>query len=91
MLVVPNADYFATATLFWEIRDKFGSLKNERERLSWIERFGSDPLVPSALLHGPAGLTNLSEAERALLRNKVEAHTDPEIIKATRKVTETLA
>jgi hypothetical protein len=31
---------------------------------------------------GPAGLTNLSGAERAMLRSKVEGHVDPEIIAA---------
>jgi hypothetical protein len=90
VLLKPKPEDAATATLFWETRDKFASLKPE-QRLSWLERFGNDPLVPSALLHGPAGLTNLSEAERALLRNKVEAHVEPEIIAAKAKVTKAMA
>ena len=91
VMVRPTADDAATATLFWEIRDRFGSLKDERARISWIQRYGNDPLVPSALLHGPAALTNLSEAERALLLNKVEALADPKITAAKGKVTKALA
>jgi hypothetical protein len=45
----------------------------------------------AALLHGPAGLTDLAEAERALLRSKVEAHVEPEIISAKTKVTKAMA
>jgi len=82
VLTRPNADDAATATLFWEIRDKLTNLKDERARMSWIQKFGHDPLVLSALLHGPAGLTNLSEAERALLQLKVEALADPKITEA---------
>ena len=56
-----------------------------------FQRYGNDPLIPSALLHGPAGLTGLSEAERALLTNKVEALADPKITEAKSKVTRALA
>lgn len=91
VLTKPDADDAATATLFWEIRDKFAQLNDERARISWIQRYGNDPLIPSALLHGPAGLTNLSEAERALLTNKAEALADPKITSAKGKVTRALA
>ena len=91
VLTKPEADDAATATLFWEVRDKFANLKDERARMAWIQRYGNDPLVPSALLHGPAGLTGLSEAERALLVNKVEALADPKITEAKAKVTRALA
>jgi hypothetical protein len=50
--------------LAWEIRDKFASVNDERERMAFLERFGADVQVASALSNGPAGLTNLSEAER---------------------------
>lgn len=91
VLTRPEAEDAATATLFWELRDKFAQLKDERARISWIQRYGNDPLVPSALLHGPAGLTSLSEAERALLTNKVEALADPKLTEAKSKVTRALA
>jgi hypothetical protein len=65
VMVMPKPNDAGTATLLWEIRTKFARLKND-ERLSWIEQFGNDPIIPSALLHGPAGLTNLSEAERGI-------------------------
>jgi hypothetical protein len=72
----------AEATLSWEIRDKFSSLKDEAARMSFLEQFGGNAQIASALLSGPAGLTNLSGAERAVLRSKVEGHVDPEIIAA---------
>ena len=72
----------AEATLHWEIRDKFSGLEDERARMSFLERFGGDALIASALLSGPAGLTDLSDAERALLQGNVEAQVDPEIIAA---------
>ena len=46
----PNADDAATAVLFSELREKFAQLKGTPERMKWIEKFGNDPLVPSALL-----------------------------------------
>jgi len=91
VLTKPTAEDAATATLFWEVRDKLGQLKDPQDRMKWIEKFGNDPLIPSALLHGPAGLTNLSEAETALLTNKVEALADPAITDAKGKVTRALA
>ena len=91
VLAKPEADDAATAVLFWELRDKFAQLKDEPARISWIQRYGNDPLIPSALLNGPAGLTGLSEAERALLQNKAEALADPKIVEAKSKVTRALA
>jgi hypothetical protein len=37
-------------------------------------------------LHGPSGLTNLSDSERALLKAKIKKHVDPKIIAARNKV-----
>jgi hypothetical protein len=68
--------------LAWEIRDKFASVNDERERMAFLERFGADVQVASALSNGPAGLTNLSEAERTMLRSKIEQHMDPTIREA---------
>jgi hypothetical protein len=70
------------AVLHWEVRDRFSSLKDEAARMCFLERFAADPQIASALLTGPAGLTNLSEAERAMLKTKVESHTPAEIIEA---------
>ena len=91
VLVKPKADDAATATLFWEIRDKFSSLKDAPARLAWIERFGKDPEVLSALLSGPAGLTSLSDPERALLRRKIEEHADPKVVAARDDATKAMA
>jgi hypothetical protein len=70
------------AILHWEIRDRFVALRDERERMSFLERFAGDAQIASALLTGPAGLTNLSDAERAMLKVKLESHTPSEIIAA---------
>jgi len=70
------------AVLHWEVRDRFSSLKDEAARMCFLERFAADPQIASALLAGPAGLTNLSEAEQAMLKTKVESHTPAEIIEA---------
>ena len=91
VLIKPEAGDAAVATLHWEVRDKLAQLKDPQDRMAWIQKFGNDPLIPSALLHGPAGLTNLSEAETALLQTKVEALADPKITEAKSKVTRALA
>jgi hypothetical protein len=90
-LIDVNRDDAATALLFREVRDKFASLEDERARMSYLERFGNDPQIATALLRGPAGLTNLSDAERTMLWTKVEAHVDPDIIKARKKLTQVMA
>ena len=72
VLTRPKPDDAASALLLREVRDRFAAIKPEA-RLQWLERFGIEPIVPSALLHGPVGLTGLSEPERALLVSKVEA------------------
>ena len=87
VLVKPEPEDAATALLHRDIRDKLAGLRDERGRMSWLQRFGDDPTVASALLLGPASLTNLSEAERALLVTKVEALADPRLTSAKAKVT----
>lgn len=72
----------AEATLHWEIRDKFCGLEDERARMRFLESFGGDAQIASALLGGPVGLTNLSDAERALLQRSVEGQVDTAIIAA---------
>lgn len=68
VLVRPTADDLSAATLFREIRDKLANLPDERARMSWLQRFGNDPTVSSALLLAPAGLTNLSDWRTAKAR-----------------------
>jgi hypothetical protein len=81
LVLKPPADA-SEALLHWEVRDRFSSLKDASARLSFLERFAADPQIASALLTAPAGLTTLSEAERAMLKTKVESHTPREIIEA---------
>ncbi|MCP4284333.1 MAG: hypothetical protein GY792_07780 [Gammaproteobacteria bacterium] len=61
----------ADATLHREIRDRFSDLQDERARMSFLQRHGGDAQIASALLSGPAGLADLSDAERALLQSRV--------------------
>jgi len=91
VMTKPEPEDAATALLLREVRDKVANLKDERARMAWLQRFGDDPIVASALLLGPAGLTNLSEAERVLLTNKVEALADPKIVEAKFQATKALA
>jgi hypothetical protein len=48
-LVLKEPDDAPSAILHWEVRDKFANLKDERERMSFLERFGGDVQVASAL------------------------------------------
>jgi hypothetical protein len=50
--------------------------------MSFLERFAFDPQIASALLTGPAALTNLSNTEGAMLKANVEKHIPPEILAA---------
>lgn len=68
------------ATLHNEIRDKLSKLQDASARMNFLQRYGSDAEIASALLTAPAGLTDLSDAERALLRSKVEGQVNPEIV-----------
>jgi hypothetical protein len=90
-LVLQQPKDAPAAILHWEIRDKFSSLKDERSRLSFLERFGSDTQVASALSNGPAGLTNLSDAEQRMLQSRIEQHVPEEIIAARDATAKALA
>ena len=54
-----------------QIRDRVAHMSKE-ERLTFFQKHGDDPLVASALLTAPSCLSNLSEAECAMLRSRVE-------------------
>lgn len=62
------------------IRRHVASLKGNK--LGFIEKNASDPVVASALLTAPAFLSDLSETERAAVQAKAESHLDPKIIEA---------
>jgi hypothetical protein len=71
------------AVMHAQIRDRLFNLKDQRERMLWLERNVGDPVAASALLTAPAFLSGLSDVELALVRSKVEALAlTPEIIEA---------
>lgn len=78
------------ATLHWEVRDRFASLKDQASRMSFLEKHASDPMIASALLKAPAGLVELSDAERAMVRIKVETHVPPDVIEMREKTAKAL-
>ena len=81
----------AEAALHAEVRRHAVGLKGQ-ERLAFLERHGSDPRVAASLLEAPAFLTGMTEAERSLIRSKIEqAVLDPEIVQAKKDVTRALA
>lgn len=69
------------AVMHAQIRDRLFNLKDERERMRWLERNVGDPVAASALLTAPAFVSDLSDTELALVRSKVEALAlTPEVI-----------
>ena len=77
------------AILHAQIRKKVAALKENR--IGFLKSHCTDPTVASALLEAPAFLSNLSEAELALLRTEVEKKfLSPEIIEAKGEVADAL-
>ena len=82
----------AEALLHGEIRRHVASLKDERERMAFLEKNGADARVASALLEAPAFLSGIGNAELALIKAKVEKQClSPEIVEAKAKVEKALA
>jgi hypothetical protein len=51
------------AVMHAQIRDRLFNLKDERERMRWLERNVGDPVAASALLTAPAFVSDLSDTE----------------------------
>jgi hypothetical protein len=79
--VVKKPADIAEATVHAQIRDRLAVMRN---KTSFLEQNGGDPIVASAILTAPAFLSGLSETELSLVKHKVEQHVAPEIAEAKR-------
>jgi hypothetical protein len=70
-----------------QIRDRLASMKDTKERMSFLEKHGSDLTLISAVLTAPAYLSGLDDGELAYVRSKLEKLAPPEIVNA-RKATQ---
>ena len=61
---------------------------SKEDRLVFLQKHGSDPLVASALLCAPSFLSDLTDAEAAMVRTKVEKSVIPAEVAEARVATE---
>ena len=79
--IIKSAEDIGTATTYAQIRERVADVKENR--LAFLEKHASDPVVASALLTAPPFLSNLSEAEITLVKHKIEkAAISPEVAEA---------
>jgi hypothetical protein len=64
-----------------QIRGQLLALKDPKERMAFLGRNGNDLTLISAALSAPPYLSGLSDAEVALLRQNLEQHAPPEVIR----------
>ena len=79
-LTVKPASNIHEATVHSQIRDRLAAMKNDK--MGFLEKNASDPIVAAAILTAPSFLSDLSDAELALVKHKVEQHVSPEIAEA---------
>ena len=86
---IKPAEDHVTAVLHAQCREKIASLKENR--LTFLKKHASDPVIASALLEAPAFLSGLSDGELAMVRDVVErAFLSAEIVEAKGKVADAL-
>jgi hypothetical protein len=89
-IIKPAEDPHGVA-LHAQIRDRVAALSKE-DRLMFLTKHGDDPLVASALLLAPPFLSNITDAEAAMIRAKMERIAlSPEIIEARDATSKALA
>ena len=71
---------FAEAMVGAEIRAHLAAMK--QNRIGFLEKHATDPVVASAVLGAPGFLSGLSENDVAFVKKRVEKHVAPEITKA---------
>jgi hypothetical protein len=80
--VIKQAEDLHSATVAAQIRDRVASMKPE-QRMKWLSQHAIDTVICSALLTAPAYLSDLSEAEHALVKQRAEKLAlTPEVIEA---------
>jgi hypothetical protein len=70
----------AEAVVYSEIRAHLAAIKGSK--LGFVERHVSDQRVASAVIGAPPFLSGLTDAEVAVVRNRIEQHLAPEIAEA---------
>ena len=89
--VIKPAEDARTVALHAEIRGRVANMSRE-DRLTFFQKHSGDLQVAAALLTAPAFLSNVTEAECALLRSRVEQSVlSSEILEARTAVTKALA
>ena len=84
--ILKPAQTEAEVGLHAEIRRHIASLKDQRSRMAFLEKHGSDIAVASSLFEAPAFLSGVTDAELALVRHKIEAaHLPAEVVEARAK------
>lgn len=78
-MTIKPASNIHEATVHAQIRDRLFAMK---DRMSFLEQNGVDPVIASAVLMAPQFLSGLTEAELKMLRHKIETHISPEITAA---------
>ena len=79
-LTVKPASNIHEATVHSQIRDRLAAMKDDK--MGFLEKNASDPIVAAAILTAPSFLSGLNDAELALVKHKVEQHVCPEIAEA---------
>ena len=72
----------AEAVLQSEIRAHLAAMNGNK--VSFIDQHAADQRVASAVLGAPAFLSGLTEAELAIVHQRVEQHVSPEVANAKR-------
>ena len=86
--VKPPSDH-VEAVMFAQVRERFGGMKEGR--IAFLQEHAAEPTIAAALLSAPPFLSNLSEAELALLHNEIEKKfLTPEIVASKAKVEKAL-
>ena len=88
--IIKVAEDVHTATLHSEIRAKVSKM-SQADRIAFLGKHGSDPLVASALLTAPSFISNIGDAEAAMIRTKLERSRIPPGVSEARADTEALA
>ena len=79
-LAIKTPMNFAEAMVGAEIRAHLAAMKENR--LGFLEKHATDPVVASAVLGAPGFLSGLNENDLAFVKKRVEKHVAPEIASA---------
>jgi len=74
-----------------QIRDRLYAMADAKERMSFLEKHGSDITLISAVLTAPSYLSGLGDSEYAFARSQLEKLAPPEVIAARDQTQKTLA